>query len=363
MTSNSSQRFGPPRKRVPGQEYEIDFGSVQPDLAEHSNKILNYQATAKTDWLPVVELIPQYECSTHGPLNSNLCARCMADLADVKFEDEEQESFLEFICRVIDNFYFNRVVPFWKKSQPALAYIEPILRGLWAFLQFVFSVVSACFVCFFLMWFVQPSRSPQEEARDEKERLRKKKQDEEWRAERDARWAKERADQEAWEDQRDADYRKSVDEQIAWEKERDKEFRKRQKEADEAYHKQREDDERRKDEAIKEARELAEKIAKSDLDPENDLRKMEDIGKELKSLHVPDATPDKPIEKIKKDALDSRMDKASDELNAAVSIYQDMWERDTNDGSRDQKFDKAVDKLDQHLEDAEKIRKRTKKEY
>jgi hypothetical protein len=296
-------------------------------------------------------------------LNSNLCAHCVADLAVPKLvEQDSDDSVIEKICRVSDNFFVNRLIPLPKKLEPIIAHLEPFGCILWTIVKFVFSVVSSCFVCLFLMWLVQPSKTPQEQERDEREKERKKQQDKEWRAERDAKWAQEKAEQEAWEDARDAEYRRKEADRIAWEKERDAEFRKRKLEEDQARQKLNEEHERRKEEALSEARALAEKIACSDIDPDNDLRKMEEIGKELKDLDVPEATPDRPIEKIKKDAIDSRMDRANQEYKQAVLIVDDMWKRDTEDGSRDKQFDKAVDKIETNLEDAEKIRRRTKKE-
>ena len=83
-----------------------------------------------------------------------------------------------------------------------------------------------------MMWFIQPDISPEEKERRAREDERKKLENDEWFAKRDADYARKQEEDDEWFKKRDADYERKNKEQREWEQDRELYIKQAQKKAD-----------------------------------------------------------------------------------------------------------------------------------
>lgn len=275
-------------------------------------------------------------CLKHGRLSTNLCEKCLGIYVSRSPQLPLENTIggaNEILCR------------FMKAGHSVITshIAKDLLRFLWTVIKFLAHVASACFVCFFMMWFVQPNVSPAERRKRELDDLRRKKADDEWRAKRDRERAERQSEQDAWLKQRDDNYRNDRKAQDDWEAQRDATYRQKlaadaawrsdraeaQRKSDqhhtekqrehEAWLNQRDDNDARAaaDANDRETRALTEKLFQNhgSADLENDLLKLSDLNDEKAQLTA-DSEPDyTPIETVGDVAaeLDDRLKNDRDE--------------------------------------------------
>lgn len=350
MSQARTVSAGPPRKRFLDQSGI----TLPPDL----------NASTTTS-----EFTTYSSCLRHGRLRTNLCERCLASYAGHLFNNEDlnQAMFpgLADLGGRLTGFILGASQTVSKHSLTLLKIATVLLKGLWILVKVLAQVSYSCIVCFMLMWFVQPSMTPAEQARRDKERDRKRREDDAWRARRDAdhearrkeelewferrdaEYEKSRKDQDEWRERRDADYTRNSNEQVAWEKKRDEDYRRKVDE----YKKW--DDERI---ALAEASSITAKMGNSNSSVANDARLLDEIKD---GVSAPEVT--KAIESMEESAVDKRVDKASDSIKNASIEWKDVVKRDTKDGSRVVRLKVEINDAVNHLNDADDMTRNWKK--
>lgn len=309
-----------------------------------------------------VSYTPGYaHCDKHGELTGNLCERCLESLAGFSPIFSPRALLVDsllyafgFLLYAID-WTLRKLV-----ELRVMAILSVICRFSIKAIIFVGSTLFTAISCFFLMWFIQPDVSPHDRRRKELDDARKKADDEAWRARRDADWDRQRSEQDAWESQRDADYRRQRAEQDQWEAERDAAYHKARQEDADRRRKEREDEDARQDKLLAEAQALAAKLAQPSGDVDNDIRKLEEISKDVDRSAVPEArATDHFIEKAKEEAvkaIDKDIDK---DFSEAINLLPKVFS-DTNDGSADKSLLKVVDDINDKEDNRKKIRDKQK---
>lgn len=368
----------PPRKIQPQTQNRNTTSSVlPPQLSEFAGTPIVADTKGVFE-LPQLEIAHEYDayvtCLKHGKLTGNLCERCLAWMVggDEKPKRPEGPTIWAAIFAVA--------------TSPT---VVAIFKGLLFCLSWIAQVIGSCIVCFALMWFVQPSMKPAEQRRRELDDERRKKEDNAWFARRDAEWERSRSEQHAWEDERDEAYRKKVEDQIAWEKKCGEDYRKKvedqiawEKKREEGYRNKvdeydkwkKDEDERYRKAVLEEFKSLGDKVTNNDGDPENDLRRLEDVGRELRSLvNEKNDTPggskvsdekrdeEKIVDRKVEQAADRKEGDAVSQWNKVVTDWNDPNTWNSSDGSGIARIKKSAEDASTSWEDSEKFRKRQKK--
>ncbi|MDZ4836726.1 MAG: hypothetical protein SGJ27_23345 [Candidatus Melainabacteria bacterium] len=375
MSQSRYAMVPPPRKR------SNTLASVS--VSEPNNRITSFVDSGR--WLSIAntfdsttesvqseEFDSYTSCLKHGRLKANLCERCMRGIATRTSRlDHLRVEKLKLIGSA-SNFVGQSANFLYNAATSPFAFV--LLKFLWRAIQVLLGVASACFVCFFMMWLVQPSMSPQERKRKEIDDLHSKAADDEWNSKRDRVYAERQSEQLAWEQEREENYRQEKQRQEEWEDQRDLAYRQKlaehdawrtaqnefHRDNDQEYNdiRKKEDEERHAVAETRwlESRALLDQILNPKSDLKNNLLKLQDVRAEARTDNSPESNQfDRTVDTALADAANSRQQQSEDARDEARGAYRKLIGNPTNDRSFAATGQHANDEAEERKRDAEEF--------